>query len=124
MATKLKSKTKTSGKFSLINEISENLTRAAAVTKAGEIKIKRSELKSVIEEAFEKGAKIAASGQRVRFPVIGALVRKDVQARKSGKGINPFTKEPMTIKARPESKKPRWSFPRTLKETFASKKNW
>jgi hypothetical protein len=30
----------------------------------------------------------------------------------------------MEIKARPASKKPRWSFPRTLKETFANKKYW
>lgn len=122
MATKSKGKLK--GKFSLINEISENLTRAATVSKAGEIKVKRAELKALIEEAFMKGAKLAASGQRVRFPVIGALVRKDVKARKSAKGVNPFTKEPMTIKARQESKKPRWSFPKQLKETFATKKNW
>ena len=69
-------------------------------------------------------AKAAASGERIRFPVIGALVRKDVKARKSGKGVNPFTGEPMTIKARPASKKPRWSFPKSLKETFANKRYW
>ena len=60
----------------------------------------------------------------IRFPVIGALIRKEVKARKAGKGVNPFTGEAMEIKARPASKKPRWSFPRTLKETFANKKYW
>jgi hypothetical protein len=30
----------------------------------------------------------------------------------------------MMIKARPESKKPRWSFPRSLKEVFSNKRNW
>ena len=35
-----------------------------------------------------------------------------------------FTGEAIDIKARPASKKPRWSFPRSLKDTFADKKNW
>ena len=46
------------------------------------------------------------------------------EARKAGKGKNPFTGEEIMLKARPESRKPRWSFPRMVKETFASKKNW
>ena len=46
------------------------------------------------------------------------------KARKAGKGVNPFTGEEMMIKARPATKKPRWSFPRSLKETFANKKFW
>ena len=70
------------------------------------------------------GAVAAAGGERVRFPVIGALVRKEVKARKSGKGVNPFTGEAMEIKARPATKKPRWSFPRSLKDTFANKRHW
>jgi nucleoid DNA-binding protein len=56
--------------------------------------------------------------------VIGAIGRKEVKARKAGKGINPFTKEEMVIKARLASQKPRWGFPKALKETFANKKNW
>ncbi len=55
---------------------------------------------------------------------IGALVRKEVKARKAGKGVNPFTGEAIDVKARPASKKPRWSFPKSLKETFANKRNW
>ena len=99
-------------------------SRIATVSRKGEIKIKRSELKNCIETAFQSGAKAAAGGERVRFPVIGALVRRDVKARKAGKGTNPFTGEEIMVKARPESKKPRWSFPKGMKETFANKKFW
>jgi len=115
---------KKKGKYSFINEVYEGVLKTATTTRKGEIRIKRSDLKNTIETAFTNGAKAAAGGERVRFPVIGALVRKDVKARKSGKGVNPFTGEPMEIKARPATKKPRWSFPRGLKETFAKKTNW
>ncbi len=111
-------------KYSFINEVHEGIMKSAEVTRKGQIRIKRSDVKNVLETAFMDGAKAAASGERVRFPVIGALVRKEVKARKAGKGVNPFTGEPMEIKARPATKKPRWSFPRSLKDTFANKKNW
>ena len=111
-------------KYSFINEVYEGVLQHAEVSRKGEIRIKRADLKTCIENAFTNGAKAAASGERVRFPVVGALVRKEVKARKSGKGTNPFTGEPMDIKARPATKKPRWSFPRSLKDTFANKRNW
>lgn len=111
-------------KFSFINEVQTGILKAASVTRKGEVRIKRTDLKNALETAFTTGAVAAASGERVRFPVIGTLVRKEVKARKSGKGVNPFTGEPMEIKARPATKKPRWSFPRGLKETFANKKHW
>lgn len=115
---------KKSGKFSMINELHEAILTIASATKTGQVKMKRSELKNAIENTFTAGAKKAASGERVRFPIIGVLARRDVKARKSGKGVNPFTGEEIMVKARPESKKPRWSFPKNLKETFADKKNW
>lgn len=115
---------KKKARYSFINEVYDSLLKAAEVTRKGTIRIKRADLKSVIENAFMSGARAAASGERVRFPVIGALVRKDVKARKAGKGVNPFTGEAIDVKARPASKKPRWSFPRTLKDTFANKRNW
>ena len=117
-------KTKKNTKFSMINELHNAMLTITTAGKNGSIKIKRSELKDAVENAFLMGAKKAASGERVRFPVIGVLARRDVKARKAGKGVNPFTGEEITIKARPESKKPRWSFPKTVKETFADKKNW
>ncbi len=122
--TSAKKAPKKGGKFSVINALHEGLLTIAVAGKDGAVKVKRSDLKLLIENTFQQGAKIAATGQRVRFPVIGALVRRDVKPRKAGKGKNPFTGEEIMIKARPESKKPRWSFPKTLKETFAEKKNW
>ncbi len=116
---------KKKGKYSLINEIFEGLQEAAQVGRNGKVKIKRSDVKAVIEKAFQDGAIAAAGGERVRFPVVGALVRKEVKARKGGeKTVNPFTGEPMVTKARPATKKPRWSFPKGLKETFANKRYW
>lgn len=115
---------KKKSKYSFINLVHDGIMGTAEVTRKGEVRIKRSELKAVLEKAFTDGAVAAAGGERVRFPVIGALVRREIKARKSGKGINPFTGEPMEIKARPASKKPRWSFPKGLKETFANKRNW
>lgn len=115
---------KKKAKYSFINEVYEGILQVAEVSRKGQVRLKRSDLKNTLESAFLNGAKAAASGERIRFPVIGALVRKEVKARKSGKGVNPFTGEPMEIKARPASKKPRWSFPRSLKDTFANKRNW
>lgn len=117
-------KAKKSKKYSFINELHETLMGSMEVTRKGTIKFKRSDLKNALEAAFNNGAKAAAAGERVRFPVIGSLVRREIKARKAGKGVNPFTGEPMEIKARPASKKPRWSFPKGLKETFANKRNW
>ncbi len=111
-------------KYSFLTEIYEGLLNITEVTKTGTVKLKRSELKELLEGTFTKGAKLAAGGERVRFPVIGAMVRRDVKARKAGKGTNPFTGEAVDVKARAASKKPRWSFPKSLKETFSDKKNW
>ena len=115
---------KKGGKFSVLNNLHEGILTIATAAKNGMVKINRTELKNLIENTFLAGAKVAATGERVRFPVIGVLARREVKARKSGKGINPFTKEEIMVKARPESKKPRWSFPKNLKMTFAEKKNW
>ena len=124
MAKKNSKKASKNGKFNFIGELHESILQISEVTRSGTIRIKRSDLKSCIENTIVKGAKAAVKGERVRFPVIGALVKKEVKARKSGKGVNPFTGEPMAIKARPASRKPRWSFPKSLKETFANKRNW
>lgn len=111
-------------KFSFLDEVQGRLLKTIEVTRKGEARLKRSALKGCLEEAFEAGAKAAAGGERVRFPVIGTLVRKDVKARKAGKGVNPFTGEEIMIKARPATKKPRWSFPKKTKEIFSNKRFW
>jgi len=106
------------------NLLYEEIVGSIEVTKKGTAKLPKAAVRDAVNKVLEAAAIAAAGGQRVRLPVIGALVRKDVKPRKAGKGVNPFTGEPMTIKARPASKKPRWSFPKSLKETFAKKKNW
>lgn len=112
-------------KYNLIQELHEGLLKAVQVNRNGTVKLKRADVKAVLENTFNTAAKRAVKGERIRFPVIGALVRKDVVAKKGGlKTTNPFTGEPMVTKARPASKKPRWSFPKALKETFANKKHW
>ena len=112
-------------RYNFVAEFHAALLKKAVVTQKGTVKLSRSDLKALLEAAFSEAAKTAASGERVRFPVIGALVRKEVAARKGGvKTTNPFTGEPMTTKSRAATKKPRWSFPKNLKETFATKKNW
>ena len=122
--TTTKTAAKKGGKFSLINELHEAILSMATAAKNGQVKIKRADLKAALENTIIAGAKRAASGERVRFPVIGVLARRDVKGRKAGKGVNPFTGEEIMVKARPESKKPRWSFPKTMKEVFADKKHW
>jgi nucleoid DNA-binding protein len=122
--TTTKTAAKKGGKFSLINELHDAILSMASAGKNGQVKIKRTDLKMALENLIHMGAKRAASGERVRFPVIGVLARRDVKGRKAGKGVNPFTGEEIMVKARPESKKPRWSFPKTMKEVFADKKHW
>ena len=111
-------------KYNFIEDVQDRVTEIATVARDGSIRIKRTDMKKALEEAFETAATMAAKGERVRFPVIGALSRKDVKAVKAGKYINPFTKEEAMRAARPASKKPRWSFPKGVKEVFSNKRNW
>jgi nucleoid DNA-binding protein len=112
-------------KFNVVAELHEALVKSVKVSRNGSVKLKRADVKNAVESIFGAAAQQAAKGERVRFPVIGALVRKDVPARKGGvQTTNPFTGEPMVTKSRPASKKPRWSFPKSLKETFSNKRYW
>ncbi len=55
-------------------------------------------------------------GERVRIGRIGTLHLRKRPARKARIGINPITREKITIKARPEQAVPRIAFSRLLKE--------
>jgi nucleoid DNA-binding protein len=88
------------------------------LTKSGTVKIKKSELNAAVQGVFEQAVTAGTRGQRVRFPQIGALAWREVKARKAGKGTNPFTGEPMIVKARAASRKPRWSFPKSVREAY------
>ena len=81
-------------------------------------KVKKSDLNWAVQDAFEAAVTAGARGMRVRFPQIGALAWREVKARKAGKGTNPFTGESIMLKARAASKKPRWSFPKAVREAY------
>jgi nucleoid DNA-binding protein len=95
-----------------VSLVHEGLTRNGA-------KLKKSELSKAVNQAFEKAVLTGATGQRVRFPQIGAMAWREVKARKAGPGRNPFTGETIMVKARPASRKPRWSFPKAVREAYA-----
>jgi nucleoid DNA-binding protein len=94
-----------------VSLVHENLTEKGH-------KVKKSDLNWAVKDAFEAAVAAGARGMRVRFPEIGALASRDVKARKAGKGTNPFTGESIMLKARPASKKPRWSFPKAVREAY------
>jgi len=117
-------KNKNQKKYSFIEDLHQKILAIASVNNKGEVVIKKADLKQALEEVFTNASKEAVKGNRVRFPVIGVLTMKDIPARKAGKQKNPFTGEMVDVPARPASRKPRWSFPKTLKDFFADKKNW
>jgi len=82
-------------------------------------KLKKADVRHAVESVFENAVHAGASGQRVRFPVIGAMAWREVKARRAGMGKNPFTGESIMLKARPASRKPRWSFPKSVREVYA-----
>jgi nucleoid DNA-binding protein len=94
-----------------VSLVHENLTEKGH-------KVKKADLNWAVKDAFEAAVAAGARGMRVRFPEIGALASRDVKARKAGKGTNPFTGEAIMLKARPASKKPRWSFPKAVREAY------
>jgi nucleoid DNA-binding protein len=94
-----------------VSMVHENLTEKGH-------KVKKSDLSWAVKDAFEAAVAAGARGMRVRFPEIGAMASRDVKARKAGKGTNPFTGESIMLKARPASKKPRWSFPKAVREAY------
>lgn len=101
---------------SFVTLLHENLEKKLARKSTG--KLNRTDLRQAVEDVFEHAVAAATSGQRVRFPVIGTLAWREVKARRAGMGTNPFTGQPMVIKARPASRKPRWSFPKSVREAF------
>jgi|SRR6266851_8859980 len=94
-----------------VSLVHENLTEKG-------LKVKKSDLSVAVQDAFEAAIAAGARGMRVRFPQIGALAWREVKARKAGKGTNPFTGEAIMLKARPASRKPRWSFPKAVREAY------
>lgn len=113
-----------SGKYSFLDQLTNTLIESVTVSTRGEVKLKKLDVKIALEEALEIAATEAAGGERVRLPFLGSLSAKVVEARKARKGINPFTGEETMFKARPASRKPRFTFAKSSKDVIANKKNW
>lgn len=124
MAISKKSTSNVSSKYVFIDSVLAGVLETATTNKKGEVVLKKAELKAVLEASFLEAGKAAARGEKVRLPVIGTLMMKDVPARKAGKVMNRFSGEMVDQAARPASRKPRFSFPKSLKDLFAEKKNW
>lgn len=124
MAQKKVAKKDSNKAFSFVDQVLEGFMEIAQVSSKGEIKLKRTDVKGLLEKTFEEAAEKAAGGERIKIPFLGSLGYREIAARKAGKGKNPFTGEEIDIKARPASRKARFSFPKAVKEIFGNKKNW
>lgn len=124
MADKKKIKPNVSKKYNLVDDFYSKILKYVTISSNGKLQIKKSDIKQLLEEVYTNASKEAVRGNRVRFPILGIFTMKQVPARKAGKQKNPFTGEIIDVPARPASRKPKWSFPKTLKDFFADKKNW
>lgn len=69
-----------------------------------ETKITKKQEKAVIKSYIESIQKDLRTYGKVRIPELGIFKVKTKKARKARKGVNPFTGQPMTFKAKPKSK--------------------
>jgi nucleoid DNA-binding protein len=78
---------------------------------------------AVLDALEEVVTKQVRAGEAVTIrPGFIKVSRKDVQARKAREGINPFTGEPTTFKARPASKTAKVTALKKLKDGVAAKR--
>jgi nucleoid DNA-binding protein len=76
----------------------------------------RKEVKQVVEDLMELIETGVMRGERVAFGKMGKAFIRIRPARKARQGINPLTKEPITIAAKPATKVPRFTFSKVFKE--------
>ncbi|MCS7205856.1 MAG: HU family DNA-binding protein [Leptospiraceae bacterium] len=117
-------KKKSQQKYDFLQDLIDHISKIATVNQKGVLVIKKSDMKKALEEVFTNVSKEVVKGNRIRFPVLGIFSMKEIPARKAGKQRNPFTGQIVDVPARPASRKPKWTFPKTLKEFFSDKKNW
>lgn len=75
--------------------------------------------KIIFKEELENKIKELKKQKRTVLPEIGILKLKTKKATKSRMGINPFTKAPMKIKAKPARKVVKLRVSKSLKEMIA-----
>merc|ERR1711957_493787 len=93
------------------------LTQTAAYAAVAEkVGLKSKEVKAVIEGLLDVAAEQMKKNGSFKLGGVLNLKLKNRAATKAHKGINPFTKEPCVIKAKPASKKVMGKAMKKLKE--------
>ena len=94
------------------------LTRAQLVD---QLATKTGATKKHIKETLELLGEAVIANEKVALP-FGIFKRKKTAARKARKGVNPFTGEPMTIKAKPATSVLKFTPSKDTKEKVAKKR--
>lgn len=79
--------------------------------------ISRKEMKQIFEDVFDVVRRGAMKGARVPVGSLGKLFIRVKPAQPERQGRNPLTGETITIKAKPETAVPKFSFNKAFKET-------
>ncbi len=87
----------------------------AALAAAGGIK--NTQVKDMFDALAALAAKELRAGGTFTIPGLVKITRVNTPAKAARKGTNPFTKEPMTFKAKPAGKKLKVTAIKALKDT-------
>ncbi len=82
----------------------------------------KAKMRDVFESVFDLVESGVMAGQRVPIGKMGKVYVRVRPAQKARKGRNPLTGEEITIKARPATKVPKFTFNRAFKQTAAKAK--
>ncbi|BBM89786.1 hypothetical protein COTS27_01494 [Spirochaetota bacterium] len=83
---------------------------------AQEHSISKKQAKDILDSLFDVIEKGIFSGNRVPLGNIGKIYAHRKPATKERKGINPATRETITIKAKPATNVPKFTFSKNFKE--------
>ena len=83
----------------------KTLSKSGLIAKVAEkCALKNKQVKTILEDFTTEGYAELKKAGSYKIRGWAKFVVKKTKARKAGKGINPFTKEPCIIKARPAGK--------------------
>lgn len=84
---------------------------------ANSTELNKKDVKAVLDSYFEVVQAGLNKGQRIPIGALGKLYVHEKPASPERQGVNPATGQPMTIKAKPASKVPKFRFNKSFKET-------
>lgn len=85
---------------------------------ANSSELSKKDVKAVLDSYFEVLQAGLQKGHRIPVGTLGKLYIHTKPASPERQGTNPATGQPMTIKAKPESKVPKFRFNKAFKETI------